>query len=99
MEKGISNHRKAAVTIPITDKTDFKTVTYIHARSQTSGRNPSISLFKWNLIILQHRINVRMCVCVYIYMDIDIYIYVPIYIYVYIYGGHQESKSKLTKFS
>ena len=82
MEKGISNHRKAAVTIPITDKTDFKTVTYIHAQSQTSGRNPSISLFKWNLIILQHRINVRMCVCVYIYIDIDIYIYVPIYIYI-----------------
>ena len=82
MEKGISNHRKAAVTIPITDKTDFKTVTYIQARSQTSGRNPSISLFKWNLIILQHRINVRMCVCVYIYIDIDIYIYVPIYIYI-----------------
>ena len=85
MEKGISNHRKAAVTIPITDKTDFKTVTYIHARSQTSGRNPSISLFKWNLIILQHRINVRMCVCVYIYIDIDIYIYVHIYIYMYTY--------------
>lgn len=30
MEKGISNHRKAGVTIPIIDEIDFKTVTYIH---------------------------------------------------------------------
>lgn len=39
---------------------DFKTVTYIHTWGQTSDRNPSISLFKWNLIILQYRENVRM---------------------------------------
>lgn len=68
MEKGISNHRKAGVTIPITDETDFKTVTYIHTWGQTSDRNPSISLFKWNLIILQYRENVRMCI--YIYMEV-----------------------------
>ena len=82
MEKGISNHRKAGVTIPITDEIDFKTVTYIHTWSQTSDRNPSISLFKWNLIILQYRLNVRMCVYIYRYTDrqTDRYLCISLYI-------------------